>query len=146
MATVVTKITVCDSCGADITHLKAAFKLNSVPCSDNTKSFPNLRTIDLCPSCECKLARLIGGFLTPNKSKAPSLKSLIDELNTHLLQCGDIPVVSSSILPPTTQVTSDGIYSPNIFITSDPDSGEMVAVIYNARPVHRGINLSSRAP
>ena len=123
------KIIVCDGCGKEISEKDSdAYKVYAAPYI-NEKFYNCIKDLDLCPDCKRRLAFLITGFITPKKSKTPSVKSLIEDLNAVLVAHGDIPVVSTSILPSFATPSPDGLYSPVVKINTEPALGK-VAYIY----------------
>ena len=132
------KIIVCDGCGKEISEKESeANKVYAVPYI-NEKFYNCIKNIDLCSDCKKRLAFLITGFTTPKKSKSPSVKSLIEELNAVLVAHGDIPVVSSSFLPSFATPSPDGLYSPVVKINTEPVLGKVACIYLSSRQPEKG--------
>ena len=129
-------IIVCDSCGAEICSPEQ-FSLKGVPVMSEIGSVEH-KSVDFCTVCWKKLAEIMTAICTKdNLAKTFTAKQFLYSLSVIIRQCGDIPIIATSVLEASTTPSKDGLYTPNIYVTEDPILKEPSAIIKMSNLIHR---------
>ena len=72
-----------------------------------------------------------------NLAKTFTAKQFLYYLSVIIRQCGDIPIIATSVLEASTTPSVDGLYTPKVYVTEDPILKKPSAIITMSNLLHR---------